>query len=433
MTTATFEQRVQYERLSSGLDVALLRTHARDLVIARIALGTGSYAVYDRQEVAALLSDLLPAGTKSMKRSKVREQFELLGASVGVSIGATHIYASITSRRESFIPALALLADVLARPVFTEKEFAESKTSWLTSLENEKEGTMTQADIALSRTLFDKGHPQWSHTTTEKIRAMTRVEHGDVSRLYPSLLSTVGGLITVAGDIDPERLVRDIERVMKVLPSRKLSLAPTVHPEKIRHTDGGKDLVVTCKDKMNIDTLFGIPLTLTKYDDDFEPLAIGVAILGSSSSSRLFNELRTRKSLTYGAYASLDGFSDGYPGYLGAHAVFPSDVFLKGREALREVVQTFIAKGVSARELTKRKEEVLGRHVVGLSTTASLAGVVFDTLLAGRPLSYLDTFSERLTRISLKRVNDAITTHLHYEDAVTAAAGGIDRSGKPLA
>jgi zinc protease len=212
-----------------------------------------------------------------------------------------------------------------------------------------------------------------------------------------------------------------------------LTLAPAVHPEKVRHTEGGRDIVIPCKDKMNIDTLLGLPLMLTKYDEDFEPLAVGIAILGSSSSSKLFNELRTRRSLTYGAYASPEGFADGYPGYLYASAVFPSDMFIRGREALREVVQTFVEKGVTASELKKRKEEIVGRHVVGLSTTAGLTGVVFDTLVAGRPLSYLDMWPERLAKLSLTRVNQAIATHVHYEDAVTAAAGGIDELGKPLA
>jgi zinc protease len=160
---------------------------------------------------------------------------------------------------------------------------------------------------------------------------------------------------------------------------------------------------------------------------------MGVAILGSSSSSRLFNELRTRKSLTYGAYASLEGFGDGYPGYLSASAVFPSDVFLKGREALRDVVQSFSERGVTAGELSKRKDEVLGRHVVGLSTTAGLASIVFDTLVAQRPLSYIDTIPERLRGISLARVNTAIRKHVRYTDAVTASAGGIDAKGKPIA
>jgi zinc protease len=428
----TFEKRIRYERLPSGLDVALARTQVEDVVMARIAFGLGSYTLYDRQAIAAILSDLLPAGTKSMKRSKVREQFELLGATVGVTIGTMHIYASITSRKEAFVPALALLFDVLSRPVFTSKEFREAKVGWLTALENEKESTATQADITLARALYTKGHPHWNQTTDMKIRQMTSIEFGEVIQTYPLLMSTVGGLITVGGDINPEKLLRDIERISRVLPSKPLTLVPKVRVENVQRSSGGDDLVVTCKDKMNVDTLLGIPLTLTKYDDDFEPLSLGVAILGSSSSSRLFNELRTRRNLTYGAYASLDGFGDGYPGYLSAYAVFPSDVFKKGRTGLREVVHTFISKGVTAHEIAKRKEEILGKFVVGLSTTAGQVGVIFDTLLAGRPLSYLDTFPTRLKGRRLEEVNRALRTHLRYGDAVTAAAGGIDAKGKPL-
>jgi zinc protease len=316
--------------------------------------------------------------------------------------------------------------------VFTPAEFAEAKVGWRTALENEKEDTKTQADIALARALYAEGHPHWSRTTEMKIHDVSAVTRADVVRTYPLLMSTVGGLITVAGDLDPEKLLRDIERATRVLPSKPLSLTPQVRVDKVQRTHPHKDIVVTCKDKMNIDTVLGIPLTLTKYDDDFEPLSLGVTILGSSSSSRLFNELRTRKSLTYGAYASLGGFSAEYPGYLYASAVFPADLFVKGRTELRNVTRTFINQGVTAHELKKRKEEILGKFVVGLSTTSGLVGTIFDTLLSGRSLSYIDTFPERLTGRRLGEVNRALHTHLRYDDAVTSSAGGIDAHGKPL-
>ena len=421
-----------YTRLPSGLDVALLPTTTADLVTARIALGTGSYSVYERQSVTAIISDMLPAGTKRMTRSRVRTTFELLGAHVSVSVGTIHMYATVTSRKDAFVPALKLLFEVLAHARFTSKEFVEAKTGWLAALENEKENTLTQGDIALSQALFRDGHPHWNKTTDKKTKELQTVTLTEVSGVYPTLLSTIGGLITIAGDIETNRLLGHIERATRPLPTVPLGTLSQVHSDRIRQGKGGTDIIVTCRDKMNVDVLLGIPLTLTKYDDDFEPLSVGVSILGGSSSSRLFNELRTRKSLTYGSYASLDGFTDGYPGYLNVYGMFANDVLERGRTELKAVVRTFIERGVTMRELTKRKEELLGKFVVGLSTTSGLNAVVFDTLLSRRPLSYIDELSERIKGMALSKVQGAIRSHLRYEDAVTVSAGGIDMKGKPL-
>lgn len=428
----SFETRVIYERLPSGLDVALLPTSVNDVVVARIALGQGSYALYDRQAVAALLADLLPPGTATKKRSRVREEFERLGATVGAGVGPMNLYAHLTCRKEGFIPALELLVTVLARPVFTPAEFLESKVGWLSVLEHEKENTTTQVDIACSRALYRKGHPHFSHTTEEKIAELSSATRGEVSEVYPKLLSTVGGLITVGGDVEPERFMRAIRRITTLLPSHPPTYTVRVRPDKVTRAHAGEDIVVSRRDKINVDTQLCIPLALTRDHEDFEPLLLGTAILGGSASARLFNELRTRRSLTYGAYATLDGFGDGYPGYLQASAVFPADVFAKGRAALREVTRTFIERGVTATELAKRKEEVSGKHIIGLSTTVGQVGAVFETILWGRPLSFLDGVVPRLQALRLAHVNYAIRTHIHYEDGVTAACGGVTVRGKPL-
>ena len=428
----SFEKRVIYERLPSGLDVALLPTSAQDVVITRIALGQGSYAVYDRQAITAFIADLLPSGTGTKKRSHVREAFERLGARVGVGVGPMHIYASITCRKEAFEPAFKLLMAVLARPVFTPAEFTESKIGWLSSLEHEKEDTTMQANIACSRALYRKGHPHWKRTTDEKIAELTSVTRREVMDAYPKLLTTVGGTIVVGGDIDPVPFMRIITKATTMLPSHSPKYVVRVHPDNVTHTKAGSDIVIPRKDKMNVDTQLCIPLTLTRNHDDFEALLMGVSILGGSASARLFNELRTRRSLTYGAYATLDGFDDEYPGYLLASAIFPTDVFLQGRAALREVVEKLVTGGVTSGELKKRKEEFTGKQAVGLSTTAGQVAAVFEMSIWGRPLSFLDGVIPRVQALRLSQVNTAIHTHIRYTDAVTASCGGVDTRGKPL-
>jgi predicted Zn-dependent peptidase len=79
------------------------------------------------------------------------------------------------------------------------------------------------------------------------------------------------------------------------------------------------------------------------------------------------------------------------------------------------------------------KEEISGRHKVGLSTTSGTADAIFAAALAGRPVSFVDQYPSIIEALSLAEVNRAIKEHIRYDLAVTAAAGAIDQAGHPLA
>ena len=186
------------------------------------------------------------------------------------------------------------------------------------------------------------------------------------------------------------------------------------------------------REKMNVDTFLAIPLALTNNHGQYHALLCGTTILGASGSSRLFLSLRGRQSLTYGAYAGLAGMADGYPGYLLASAIFSNDVFAKGRTALRNEVALWAEKGVTTSELARRKEELAGKYKVGLASTRGIAGALFGSVLAGRGVEYVDKYPAIIEALTLREVNRAIKEHVHYDLAVTAAAGSIDERGKPV-
>jgi len=172
---------------------------------------------------------------------------------------------------------------------------------------------------------------------------------------------------------------------------------------------------------------------LTKDDNDYLPLQLAVQVLGGSFTARLFHTLRTKLSLTYGSYASLAGFDDGYPGYLLAYAIFPNDVFEKGRTALRAVVKEFSAGGITARELAARKEEVAGKYKIALTTTAGMCGALFETLKSGKTVDYVDEYPALVADLTRREVNTAIKRRIEYARAVTTAAGSVDTQGAPIA
>jgi len=427
MNTSGIASRVHYERLKNGVDMYLLKTPVTDVVTCKIALPGGVYSTFDRQTIAALLTDLLPGGTKKQARSTVLERIEALGGSVAVQVVSGHTIVSVGSRKSVFDKVLEVVLETLTQPQWRATEFKEAQMRVAQALVHAEEDTELQAGIVAHQALYKKGHPHWKQGTRSVAKELEQVTQQDVRKHWSSALTGVGATVCVVGDINVRALTPKLRTILSVLPGTPPK-QPTVHPARTQ-APKKKDIILTMPEKYNIDTLMVLPLALTKESGDFHALGLGTAVLGGSSSSRLFNILRTRESLTYGSVASLQGFQDGYPGFLSVWAIFPHDLFSKGRKVLQHIVHDFCDAGVTAKELAREKEAITGKFKVGLATTRGVCDALLGTILAGRPLSFIDEYPALMNGLTRSEVNNAIKEHMHYELAVTAAAGAIDADG----
>jgi zinc protease len=429
--TMQLAKRIQYERLSNGVDVYMLQTPAKDVVTCKMAFTGGVYATYDKQSVALLLDDLIPGSTKKKKRTVVLEKFEMLGAQMSVHTTSGNLMVTLTSRSAVFLEALRLTIEVLTLPTFAQSEFMEAHARLANSFKHTLENTRVQANVVLMQALFRKGHPHWSPSTATLLKEVSTLTREEVTKFYAETFSAVGAVVCIVGDIHPGKLMEPLREVLQALPSKVSQRVPMLHVDRVQISPA-VDLIRTVKNKTSVDTLIGIPVALTRDHHAFQALQVAVSILGGSSSSRFFTTLRTEKNLTYGAFATLGGFSEGYPGYLFGLAIFPNTIFREGRTALKETVQHFVEKGITKTELEERKEELAGKFKVGLSTTGGMCTTLLGTLLDGKSTAYLDTYIENITALTLKEVNEIIKEQLDYTLVKTAGAGAINQEGNPV-
>jgi|GEM_PF-3237054 len=428
----SFAQRVQYERLENGIDVAVLKTGVSDVVRCSVRFGSGSDALPSKPGRSMLLSGLLPAGVRGASRDDVLELFESLGARVSVSVGAAAIEAHVTCRKAVFAEVLTTLFDMCGSPRVTERDFREVRMRILNTLRIARDDTSTRARTALMRALYAKGNPHFAYTPEELAKDVERTTLADVREHYRNLVGTVGGNVVVVGDVQPRATRSLIRDCVQSLHEGRSALRSMVQSDRVVSNAAART-VVSMRDKMNIDTMFALPVSITRDCDERIALEAGVAILGSSGTGRLFRVLRSERSLTYGAVASLAGLTEGYPGFLLGRALFPNDVYQTGEAAFLEVVTKWQDKGVTSSELRRYKQEALGRYTVSLTTTASMCAALSAVLSAGRPVEYLDQYPNLVQDLRLSEVNSVIEEQCSGRTVTLAAAGSIDTNGKPLA
>ncbi len=427
------ETRIAYERLLNGTDVYVLKTPSKDVAVVNIALPlTGPIQAYHaKKSVFAVVEDMFPFGVRGKPRHVVLESFEKLGATVSLTFGKEYAYLSMHSRTCVLREALSLLIESFTAPVITKAQWEVSMSRLQMQLHHARENTKTQARVRLARAMYKEGHQHWEPTYEDALQELRLVTLEECKDMCSHCATGTGTIVCVSSDVDTKKTMRSLRTVFEPLPIVHGDEGLAFDTTKVR-TNAPMFDVVSLKGKQNIDTMFGVPLSITISDSSFPALYAGVHILGGSSTSRLFTSLRTKKSLTYGAYASLQAFSPSYPGYLGGMAVLPSNVFKSGREALRDVVKTFVHSGVTKKELQEYKEEKRGTFTIGLASTTGMNSALFGTLVNKKPVSYLENYLEELDGITVRAVNEAIRTQIPVEHLKIIGAGAVDKDGSPI-
>ncbi|MCI0471727.1 MAG: insulinase family protein, partial [Candidatus Aminicenantes bacterium] len=131
----------QYEKfvMKNGLTVYLMEQHEVPLVNVSAAVPAGAVKDNDKYGLAFLTAEALLFGTKSYTKSQIEEKLDFLGAfyNTGADAETANITASFAAKDMDTV--MPILKEIIADPIFDEKEFDKRKKRLLLELEQEKE------------------------------------------------------------------------------------------------------------------------------------------------------------------------------------------------------------------------------------------------------------------------------------------------------
>jgi zinc protease len=355
-------------------------------------------------ELSVLAAELLDAGTKSKSKETIRESLASRGATLAFSSGDERTYFRGTCLPEDLPHLLGILRECLTEAAFPAREVQAGKERILGELEQEKTDTRTQAAIALSRLIYDPAHTNYEESTEERMRDLTKAERPELLA-FRKMLGIGGLVIAIAGDVEAEKTLTLVEKTL-----RKMPPGTEEAPEKLQNTltPQMRTVLVPIADKANVDVFLGASVPLTYNDPLYLPFIVATEMLGGRGfTSHLMATIRERDGLTYGVYSRPTGFTGGADGAFQIWATFSPAKFDESVAMLRKEIALFFKKGMTEEGLRRRKEEMTGLHVVGLSTTRGLAAMLHQIGRRGRDLSYIDDYLTLLNAVTLRELGDA--------------------------
>ena len=227
-------------------------------------------------------------------------------------------------------------------------------------------------------------------------------------------ISMVGAVTRAQADALAARLLSRLAQV----PCSSLPPLPVV-PE-VAPLEKAEEINIPF-DSAQAHVLIGQP-GFKRADPDYFPLIVGNYILGGGGFvSRLTNEVREKRGLTYGVSSSFSPALNAGSFTIGLQT--RPDQTAQAVKIARQVVSDFVAKGPTQAELQAAKDNLIGGFALRIDSNGKLLGNLAGIAWNDLPLDYLDTWTQQVQKVSVADIKAAFGRKLQPDKMVTVILG----------
>lgn len=375
-----------------GIRAWLVEEHSIPFTALELSFrGGASLDAPGKRGAINLMTGLIEEGAGDLDAQGFARAQEELAANYGFSVYDDSL--SITARflTENRDESIALLKLALTQPRF-DPDAVERVRGQVESIIR---SDATDPNSIASRT-FDAlafgDHPYGSslNGTLESVAALTRA---DIVEAHARTLTRDKVYVAAVGDITAEELGQLLDDLLGELP---ISGAPAPADVALK-LEGG--VTVVPFDTPQSVAMFGHK-GLKRDDPDFFAAFVLNQILGGGNfSSRLMNEVREKRGLTYGVYSYLVPKD---------HAELMMGQVASANERIAEaikVIQDEWAKmaenGVTEEELTNAQTYLTGAYPLRFDGNARIAGILVGMQMSDLSVDYIATRNDKINAVTL--------------------------------
>ena len=338
--------------------------------------------------------EMVQRGCGSRDSRQFVEDLEHLGVVQGGSVSTifSSFYGAMPS--ESLHDSLSIFADLVRRPVLPEDQLDDGRLVCMQEIQSMEDDLAQRVMNEVRRRQYPEPFGRTSQGTME---SMARVSLEHLTDHFNATYCPNKAILAVAGNLDWPRLRDQVGELFGDWPIVDLPDITSTPAERGNHH-------IEHESKQ---THIGVAFPTVPYSHrDYFQARGAVGVLSDGMSSRLFTEVREKRSLCYTVYATLNSLKDeaSIISYAGTSTE-------RAQETLDVLVAEFfrLTKGIHDDELGRLKALVRSSLIIeqesSRSRAASIAG---DWYHLGRVRS-LDEVSQHINDLTVDSINDYLS------------------------
>ena len=344
-----------------------------------------------------LMTGLLEEGAGDLDARAFAEATEGLAASFDYDVGDDTVSVSARFLTENRDEAVALLRKTLIAPRFDADSIERVRGQVISGIRSDAKDPNEIAIATFDRMAFGD-HPYGTpyEGSVESVAALTR---DDLVTAHRNALARDRVFVAAAGDISAEELSALLDDLLAGLPETGAPLPEDVAVE----TEAG--VTVVPFDTPQSVAVFGHDGIAFDDPDFFAAFVLNQVLGAGGFESRLMEEVREKRGLTYGIYSYLST-RDHADLYLGSFAS-ANERIADAVQVVRDEWEKMAREGVTEDELERAKTYLTGAYPLRFDGNGPIARILVNMQVDGMPVDYVTTRNDRIeavTRDDIARV-----------------------------
>lgn len=381
-------------RLPTGLSLVSVKTGTVPIATMTMVLKGGAATdPAGKAGLAGMAADLATKGTRARTAQQIAAEMESLGATLGSGAGADGLLLSVSAPTANLEAAGRILADIVQNATFPAAELERERKRAIDSLSVAMKDPGSIASMVAQPVLY--GDAPYGELAGGTVKSLSSLTQQDLAEQYRKWWHPANAALVVSGGIDPQAGNAMAQRLFGgwtgTGPAPQLPTARAGTPQAPR------TLVIDMPDAGQAAVVAAVR-GIDRSDPDYHNLVVANAVLGSGSNGRLFEEIRTKRALSYGAYSGMPARAD--------DSILTASAQTKN-ETAAEVAQIFMAEfdrlgrdPFTADAIEKRKAFISGSYNRQLESSAGYGSVLAGLIQQGLSPSEAVRYAQQIEAVT---------------------------------
>jgi zinc protease len=411
--------------LSNGMVIFLQEDHELPLIRGTARIHGGS-----REEPAAKVGLVSiygevwrTGGTKNRTGDELDDYLEARAARVETGGGIDSTLISWDCLKDNFDEVFKVFVEFLQAPEFRENKVPLAKNQLDTRIarrNDEPAGVAAREALKLG---YGADSPYARQPEYATVAAVTR---DDLVNWHHTYVHPNNIILGVVGDFDSKVMEEKLRATFESWPK---SPAPTPLQLSFHGPQPGTYFVQ--KDDVNQSNIHMVGLGTRRDNPDYYAIRVFNEIFGGSFSSRLVEDVRTKKGLAYDVSGGI-GTAFDHPGLFQISMGTKSGTTAAAIDALYEEIDGLKTKPPTEDELRKAKDSILNSFVFEFDSKGKVLQERMSYEFYGYPADFLERYRAGIEKVTLEDVQRVAQKYVHKDQLAVLVVGKAADFDKPL-
>ena len=412
-------------QLSNGMVIFLQEDHELPLIdgTARIRGGSVNEPTGKTGLVDIFGEVWRTGGTKSQTGDQLDDFLEVRAAKVETGGDSDSTTISFSCLKGDLDDVFKVFADLLRNPEFRADkiDIAQKAMDDSISRRNDQAGGIAHREAV--KLAYGADNPYARVAEYATVAAVTRQDLLDWHAKYVHPNNIILG---ISGDFDSAAMEARLRAAFDSWPK-----GPAAPKNDVHYTPAKPGYYLIPKDDVNQSNIRMVAMGTTRDNPDYYAISVFNEAFGGGFSSRLFNDIRTRRGLAYNVGGGI-GTNFGHPGILQISMGTKSQSTIEAIKAAGEDVENLAKEPFTDEDVQRAKDAILNTFVFSLDSPDKILGERMTYEYYGYPADWLDKYQAEIKKVTTADVNRVAAKYLHKDQLAVLVVGNTKDFDKPL-